>query len=131
MTRVAWTVEGVSDVPDVIAYRTERVPTDPNGEIPQHLFEPPDVAVEIASLGQGLAQQQDRCRWYVAHGVPVALLVHPERRAVWTFRPGAEPGMTAEQGSLHGDDLIDLSGVAPELTFTVVDLFSDRRPRRR
>lgn len=141
-TRVTWTVEGASYVPDVIAYRTERVPTDPTGEISQHLFEPPDIAVEIASPGQGLGQQQDRCRWYVAHGVPVALLIHPERRAVWIFRATAQPGSPTdeapvaeqhpvlEQGPLQGDDLIDLGDVFAGLSFSVADLFSVLRGRR-
>jgi hypothetical protein len=59
----------------------------------------------------------DRCRWYVAHDVPVALLVHPDRRTVWTFRPGAE------SGPLRGTDIIELRDVVEGLSFTVVQLF--------
>jgi hypothetical protein len=66
----------------------------------------------------------DRCRWYVAHGVAVSLLIHPHHRTVWTFRPDAEVGPL-----LH-DDLIDLGDVFPGLAFTVADLFTALRPRR-
>lgn len=76
-TRVTWPAEGISYVPDVIAYRIERVPYDVEDQIVERLLTPPDVAVEIRSPGQGLDEQRDRCRWYVEHGVAVALLAHP------------------------------------------------------
>ena len=122
--RVTWPEEGISYVPDVIAYRAEREPIDPDGYITNHLTVPPDVAVEIWSPGQGLARQMDRCRWYVAHGVPVSLLVHPDRRTVWMFRPDAE------SGPLQNDDVIDLGDVFEGLSFTVADLFGALRPQR-
>jgi Uma2 family endonuclease len=120
-TRVTWPSEGISYVPDVIAYRTERLPVNEHGEVPQHLFVPPDAASEIASPGQGFAGQRQRCRWYLNHGVPLSLLFRPEQRAVWTFRPGAE------QGPLRDDDMIDLDDVFPGLSFTVAELFSALR----
>jgi Uma2 family endonuclease len=122
-TRVTWTAEGKSYVPDVIAYRLERVPLDPHGLVTNHVTLPPDIAVEIWSPGQVLGDQIDRCRWYVAHDVPVALLVHPERRRAWTFRPGAE------RGPLTGTDLIDLSDVSQGLAFTVEELFEELQGR--
>lgn len=120
-TRVTWTAEGLSYVPDVIAYRVERVPRDDRGEVTNHVTSPPDVAVEIWSPGQTLSQQIERCRWYVTHEVPVALLVHPERRVVWTFRPGVE------SGPLRGTDNIDLGDVFEGLSFTVSELFAALR----
>lgn len=86
---------------------------------------PPDVAVEISAPGQGLARHMDRCRWYVAHGMPGSLLVHPERRTVWTFRPGAEGR------PLRGDDVVDLGDVFEGFSFTVADLFGALRPSSR
>lgn len=124
-TRVTWPDEGVSYVPDVIAYRSDRVPTDQDGLIDNHLTLPPDIAVEIWSPGQTLGRQLDRCRWYVEHGVPVSLLVHPDRRTIWTFRPGAE------SGPLQNDDVVDLGDILSGLSFTVADLFAALRPRRR
>ena len=85
-TRV--TFGGGSFVPDVIVYRSDRVPADERGDIAEDFYEPPDVAVEIASPGQTLKDLTDRCRWYVDHGVLVVLLVDPRNRSVLVFRPG-------------------------------------------
>ena len=116
-TRVTWPAEGISYIPDVIAYRVERVPQDADREIPDRLIVPPDVAVEIPSPGQGLDDQMDRCRWYVAHGVSVSLLAHPGRRAVWVFRSDAEIG------PLTGDAVVDLNPEIPGFSFIVSELF--------
>ena len=123
-TRVTWPAEGLSYVPDVIAYRVERVPYGADGELVDHLTVPPDVAVEIPSPGQGLDRQLERCRWYVAHGVAVSLLVHPGRHAVWVFRPGTETGL------LTGDAVVDLGDVFEGFSFVVSELFAAlRRPQ--
>ena len=122
-TRVTWPIEGVSYVPDVIAYRSERVPTGADGLIENHLAVPPDIAVEIWSPGQVLSRHMDRCRWYVEHGLPISLLVHPDRRSVWTFRPGAE------SGPLQDADVVDVSDVFPGLSFTVAEPFQVLRRR--
>jgi Uma2 family endonuclease len=123
--RVTWPDEGISYVPDVSAYRVDRVPVDLDGDVSDQLDVLPDVAVEISSPGQGLIRQMERCRWYVAHGIPVVLLVRPERRAIWTFRPGIE------SGPLQGDDAIDLGDILEGLSFTVAELFGAMRPRSR
>jgi Uma2 family endonuclease len=120
-TRVTWLEEQISYVPDVIAYRSEREPRTPDGLILSHLTVPPDITVEISSPGQVLARQMDRCRWYIAHDVPLSLLVHPERRAVWAFRPGVEAG------PLQNHDVVDLGNVFPSLSFSVADLFDELR----
>jgi Uma2 family endonuclease len=122
--RVTWLSERRSFVPDVIAYRMERQPLDSNGFIADQITVPPDVAVEIWSAGQVLGQQIERCRWYVAHDVPVSLLVHPQRHTVWTFRPGAE------SGPLTGTDVVDLSDISDGLSFSVDDLFEELQGRR-
>ena len=118
-TRVTWTSEGESYVPDVIAYRLERLPLDLRGLVTNNVTLPPDIAVEIWSPGQVLGDQMDRCRWYVEHDVPVALLVHPERRRAWIFRPGAETG------PLERADVIDLSDISDGLSFSIDDLFEE------
>ncbi|MCC7372202.1 MAG: Uma2 family endonuclease [Chloroflexi bacterium] len=116
-TRVTWLTEGISYVPDVIAYRVERVPSGVDREILDRLVVPPDVAVEIPSPGQTLDSQVERCRWYVQHGVKAALLVHPGRKAVWVFRAGAETG------PLTGDAVVDLGDVFDGFSFVVAELF--------
>lgn len=122
--RVTWIDEGKSYVPDVSVYFTERAPEEPDGFLVDRLTVPPDVAVEVWSEGQVLGDQIERCRWYVAHDVRVSLLVHPQRRLAWTFRPGAE------SGPLAGTDVIDLSDLSQGLSFTVDELFDELRGRR-
>jgi Uma2 family endonuclease len=122
-TRVTWPEEGVSYVPDVIAYLLERVPVDQYGDLPEDVIVPPDVAIEIPSPGQGLETQMDRCRWYVAHGVRASLLAPPARRSVWVFRPGAETG------PLVGDAVVDLGDVFEGFSFVVSDVFRALRAR--
>ncbi len=120
-TRV--TFDGASFVPDLIIYRSDRVPSDEHGDIAEDFHEPPDVAVEIASPGQTLKDIVDRCRWYVEHGVQVALLVLPRLRSVRVFRAGAE------LGPLTGSDHIDLGDVLPGFELIVDELFGALRAR--
>jgi Uma2 family endonuclease len=99
------------------------VPLDEHGDIAEDFYEAPDIAVEIWSPGQTINDLVDRCRWYVDHGVPAALLVHPRNRWVRIFRPGAETQ------PLHGPDRIDLDDVLPGFTLAVDELFRVLRGR--
>ena len=112
-----------SFVPDLIVYRWERVPSDERGEVPAYFYEPPDIAVEIASPGQTLRDLTERCRWYVEHGVQVTLLVLPRTRSIRVFRLGAE------LGPFSGSDRIDLGDVLPGFELAVDDLFGALRAR--
>lgn len=111
------TFTGASLVPDVAVYRWERIPRTPAGKVANDFLEPPDIAVEIIAPGQSVAGLRRRCRWYSDHGVPAALLIHPERELVLLFRPGQEPI------TLTGDDTIDLTDVIPGVRMTVTQLF--------
>ncbi len=122
-TETRTTYAGRSYVPDVIAFTWDRVPEDEHGEIPDDITIPPDVAVEIRSPGQSLRDQVARCRWYVANGVRVSLLVDPLRRIVQVFRPGDE------SDPLAGDDRVDLGDVINGCAFSVKELFAALRAR--
>ena len=63
-------------------------------------------------------EQIEKCRWFVDHGVQIALLFHPHERSVRLFRPDAELRM------LRGADRIDLDAVLPGFELTVNDLFA-------
>ena len=117
------TFAGRSFVPDVIAFTWDRVPAGEHGEIPTDLTVPPDVAVEIRSPDQTVRSQVERCRWYVANGVRVSLLVDPLRRVVQVFRPEDESGPLADH------DRVDLGDVIPGCAFTVAELFAALRAR--
>ena len=64
------------------------------------------------------------CRWYVEHGVGVALLVDPQDRSVRVFR------RDAESGPLHGADRVELGDVLPGFELGVEELFAALQARR-
>jgi Uma2 family endonuclease len=113
---------GAAYVPDVSVYRAERIHWTASGEFPDDFTEPPDVAVEIVSPGQGVNTLVRKCIWYVENGVRLALLVDPGDRSVLLFRPSALPR------ALRGRDQIDLAEVLPGFNASVDDLFSALKP---
>lgn len=112
------TFGGRSCVPDISVYRWDRIPRTPDGKVADDFFDPPDIAVEIRSPRQSVAQQVERCEWYVANGTRIALFVNPRNESVTLFRPGAAPVL------LRGADLIDLGEVLPDFRLSVDELFA-------
>lgn len=111
------TFGGHSYVPDVAVYRWDRVPVDEAGVLSDDFFEPPDIAVEVASPEQSITGLIRRCLWYVENGVQLALLADPADESVLVFQPGKPVA------ALHGDDAIALSSVLPGFRLTVQELF--------
>jgi Uma2 family endonuclease len=120
---VRTTFAGKSYVPDISVFTWERIPVDADGVLLNEVFVPPDIAVEIASPGQGRRKLEARCRWYVEHGVRVALLVDPRRTTVAVFRPGAELAV------FGAGEAIDLGDVIPGFALSVDELFGALRVR--
>jgi Uma2 family endonuclease len=92
------TVRGSAKVPDVSVYPLEELahPTLLRGRYPTT---PPRIAVEIRSPDEPLAEQEDKCRFYVDEwGCPLALLVDPEsvEPEVVVFRPRVPPTVYRE-----------------------------------
>jgi len=114
------TYAGMSTVPDIVVFRWDRIPTDEHDELPEEVFVHPDVAIEVASPGQTLRSLSERCRWYVEHGVSIALLIDARRRLVHVFRPGQEAidAMGSEQIDLG--DVIDGFGFTPDGLFAAL-----------
>lgn len=79
-TELRVNVGGASRLPDV-AYYVQRPPTNEH----DHALVAPDLAIEIRSPSDSLDEQRDKCRWWVAQGSRIALLVDPEARAVEYF----------------------------------------------
>jgi Uma2 family endonuclease len=116
------TFAGASLVPDVSVFLLERLQLDSRGRFANDVFIPPDIAVEIMSPHQSATALVRRCRWYVANGVHVALLVDPDDETVLGFRPDDR------LSEWRGADRIDLSEVLPKLDLTVEALFAVLRP---
>jgi Uma2 family endonuclease len=112
---------GVSRVPDVVFYRWARIPVDDSGFLVSEATVPPDLTVEIVSPEQSVNFLVNRCVWYVAHGVELALLVDPADLSVSAFRAGTMPVYWRD------GDRIDLGKVLPGFTLTVEQLFDALR----
>jgi Uma2 family endonuclease len=111
------TYGGRSTVPDIAVYRWGRIPRDRRGRLVNDVTIPPDIAVEIVSPDQSLRELIAKCRWYVANGVRIALILDPDDSTIRDFRPDAEPVV------LRAGDVLDLSDVLPGFTLDVGSLF--------
>lgn len=111
------TYSGASPVPDIAVYRWDRIPLLPDGKIADDFWEPPDIAIEIASPGQTLVALTRRCRWYVDNGVGAAVLIRPSRETVTLFLPDQDPV------TLSGQETLDLTGVIVGLRLNVARIF--------
>jgi Uma2 family endonuclease len=115
------TYAGRSYVPDLAVYRWERIPIDDAGQVANDFWEPPDIAVEIVSPEQRTTALVQRCLWYVAHGVRVALMVDPADESVLVFQPDRTPE------ALQGQDRIVLGDLLPGFALTAQELFDSLR----
>jgi Uma2 family endonuclease len=101
-------------VPDVVFYRRERLHVR---RAPDDFVEAPDLAIEIISPGQTLADEAQKCLDLLESGTVVALLVLPAEEAVFEFRQQMPLGV------LRGDDPLPIDDLLPGLGLTARDLF--------
>lgn len=113
---------GSSFVPDVGIYRWERIPRTPEGKLRHDFARPWDIAIEVRSPEQSRRSQLERCRWYVANGVGLALLADPHDESVTFVRPDGTEVV------LRGADKIDFGDVLPGFELTVQELFASLYP---
>ena len=111
------TYGGFSRVPDLAVYVWDRIPRDSRGRVANEFREPPDIAIEIVSPGQGVNSLVRRCLWYVGNGVRIALLVDPADDSVLLFRP------SQATVALHGEDRVDLDEVLPGFELHAHEIF--------
>jgi Uma2 family endonuclease len=104
-------------VPDVSVYVWDRIERDREARR-RGAFTPPDIAIEIASPGQGRRRLIERCRGFVERGSRAAVLVDPQREDIVEVRPGGV------QRRLRGSDVLDLDDVIPGLAIVVGELFA-------
>jgi Uma2 family endonuclease len=116
------TFGGASVVPDVSVFLLERLPLDSRGRFANDITIPPDIAVEIMSPHQSATALVRRCRWYVANGVRIALLVDPDDETVLGFR------LDDRLSEWRGADRIDPSEVLPNFDLTVDALLAVLKP---
>ena len=107
-------------LPDVAFIRKERAPT-----LDLELFAPvmPDLAVEIMSPSQSLAQARRKAKVYLRHGTAMVWLVDPaEKNAeIWT----AENRDAPQSETIGMDDELSGGAVLPGFKLPLRHLFSE------
>ena len=100
------TFDGRSIVPDVVFLLEAHIEVDQDGEVIDLVLTPPDIHVEILSPKQGVAEADAKLRHSTSHGCAFGWLVHPYRRTIDVYRPGAEPFRLGIEGILEGDPVL-------------------------
>ncbi len=89
--------------PDVLFLSNERLP--PEGLTHGSLQVPPDLAIEIFSPSDRWAKVREKIADYFSAGVREVWVVHPGRRGVRVFRPGAAATDLSADAELSTDVL--------------------------
>jgi len=111
-----------SPVPDVGVYRWERLPRQADGKLATDSRVPWGIAIEIVSPEQSRADQEAKCRRYIANGAGIALMIDPAEEDVVRF------DANGSRIELRGTDRIDLESVLPDFVLTPADIFATLDP---
>ena len=106
--------------PDVAFVSKEKIPLANPGEL---LAAMPDLAVEIQSRSNTLADLRRKAAVYLAHGTELVWLVLPARAAVEVWRMG--PDGEAAREILDRDNALTGEPVLPGFTLDLQKLFPD------
>jgi Uma2 family endonuclease len=118
------TFEGRSIVPDVVLLREEHIESDEGGEIENLVRRPPDIHIEIISPKQSARESHEKLSHTTSHGCPLGWLIHPEKKTVDVYRPGAAPERLPDGGVLTGEPVL------PGHRLPITELFGWLRRRR-
>ena len=100
--------------PDLAFIRQDRIPSvDPRG----FWNGPPDLAVEVLSPDDRAPDVRAKVAEYLAHGVPLVMVVDPVRKTVAVSRQEAQPVL------LGGEDELDLGDIVDGFRCTVREIF--------
>ena len=83
---------------------------------------PPDLAVEVVSPSDSMAEVQSKAQEYLRKGVRLVWVVLPKKRAVAVYRPDTPSEMLSEH------DVLDGGEVVPGFRYPLARLF-DVKPR--
>jgi Uma2 family endonuclease len=100
--------------PDAAFIVRDRMATEEEGFVPMA----PDLAVEVLSPSDRMADALAKVAMYIAAGVRSVWLVDPATQTVTIFSPDAPPN------KLRGDDILDGGDVLPGFSVPVAELFS-------
>ena len=109
--------------PDVAFISWDRLPNRqmPDASIPECV---PDLAVEVLSLGNTLAEMSRKRREYFHAGVRLVWMIDPRKRTVAVYTSITEYSIIDDSGILSGRDVL------PGLEIELAELFAelDRQP---
>jgi len=88
--------------PDAAFVRRERLPELTDRFVPV----PPDLAVEVLSPSDRMADALSKVAMYLEAGVRLVWLVDPATRTAAIFRPDAAPRTVDREGTLEGGDVL-------------------------
>lgn len=81
------------------------------------LYDMPDFAVEVKSLGNSYDELRGKAKFYLANGTRLVWLVYPERRIVEVYFENGTSELFKEQHLLSGGDVL------PNFEMKVADIF--------
>ena len=100
--------------PDVAFVRLERLPALSR----TFVAVAPDLAVEVLSPSDRLADALSKAAMYLQAGVPMVWLIDPIRRSAMVFRPDTNPVIIDAHGVLTGEEIL------PGFTLPLTVLFA-------
>ena len=102
--------------PDAAFVRADRAP---QGEARKHFPRlAPDLAVEVLSPCDRMAEALRKVALYLEAGVPLVWLVDPDSQSVTVFRPDAAPAI------FHASDTLEGGDVLPDFRVPVAEIFA-------
>jgi Uma2 family endonuclease len=115
-----------SRTPDTMFYRRERITAyreaDPNyGDKPYVLV--PDLAVEVVSPNDNLADLSDKVNQYLLDGVQMVWVIDPQKRSVSVFTLTARQPFTKQEILLTAEDVLSGGNIIPGFEMPVSRLW--------
>src|SRR5207249_711998 len=93
-------------VPDLAFVATGRLTAD------LYLHAAPDLAIEILSPDQHMAELLDKIQFYLLNGVRLVWVIDPKRTAVAVLVPNQEARLLTPGDTLDGGDVLPGSSIA-------------------
>jgi Uma2 family endonuclease len=103
-------------VPDAAFVKAERAPQGAARKRFPRLA--PDLAVEVLSPSNRMAEALRKVALYLEAGVPLVWLVDPDSQSVTVFRPDAAPAI------FRASDTLDGGNVLPDFRVQVAEIFA-------
>ena len=102
-------------IPDAMFVSNDRLPSD--DDLDFYIESTPNIAVEVKSRTDSVAQTHDKARMWHAHGVPLVWAAYPETRTIDVH--SADGSIT----TLTDADTLDGGEVLPGFSVAVSDIF--------